>query len=139
VVLDTNVVLALWVFADSRYAEMLALITAGKLLPLTGQDCLGEFERVLRYPEFKLEEEARRRILADYSGRALLVDQSVTPCLALPLCRDPDDQKFLELARDGRADYLLTSDKALLALARRRSLAEQFRIMTPEGFLDRSG
>jgi len=49
----------------------------------------------------------------------------------LPACRDPDDQKFLELARACAADFLVTKDRALFELGRgnRRPLA--FRIVTP--------
>ena len=57
--------------------------------------------------------------------------------VALPRCKDRDDQKFLELARDGSADWLVTSDKALLKLARRRKLAHLFRILTPDQSLAR--
>ncbi len=49
----------------------------------------------------------------------------------LPVCRDPDDQKFLEAALNSRADFLLTKDRALLDLARRPL---PFRILTPERF-----
>jgi len=56
----------------------------------------------------------------------------------LPLCRDPDDQKFLEAALAARAEFLLTRDRALLELARRAGHAQRravpFRILTPEGF-----
>jgi predicted nucleic acid-binding protein len=38
----------------------------------------------------------------------------------LPVCSDKADQKFLELARDAGAEVLITKDKALLKLARRR-------------------
>jgi hypothetical protein len=51
---------------------------------------------------------------------------------ALPRCADRDDQKFLELARDSGADWLVTADKALLKLARRDRLRGLFRILTPE-------
>jgi predicted nucleic acid-binding protein len=50
----------------------------------------------------------------------------------LPRCTDCDDQKFLELARDSAADWLVTADKALLRLARRDRLRGLFRILTPE-------
>ena len=56
----------------------------------------------------------------------------------LPLCRDPDDQKFLEAALAARAEFLLTRDRALLELAPRAGHAQRralpFRILTPEGF-----
>jgi predicted nucleic acid-binding protein len=50
----------------------------------------------------------------------------------LPLCRDPDDQKFLELAASAKADCLVTRDRELLRLSRR--CAPWFRILPPEAF-----
>ncbi len=52
--------------------------------------------------------------------------------VALPVCKDPDDQKFLELAASCGADVLITKDKALLKLARRMKKLPLFRILTPE-------
>ncbi len=125
-------VLSLWVFADSRFASLQGFVRSGRLLALSSPDCLAEFERVLSYPEFKLEAEKQGRILADYAASVQLVAAAGLAVLDLPQCRDGDDQKFLELARDGRADYLVTSDKALLRLARHRRLSGRFRIVTPE-------
>ena len=50
-------------------------------------------------------------------------------CPNLPRCADPDDQIFLELAASVHADFLITRDKAVLALKRRVS---GFKILTPE-------
>jgi len=48
-------------------------------------------------------------------------------------CRDADDNKFLELAKDSNAEFLITGDKDLLSL---KTLAEyQNQIMTPGDFL----
>ena len=50
-----------------------------------------------------------------------------------PQCTDTDDQKFIELALDAGAQWLVTRDRALLKLARRaRSLG--LTIVTPERF-----
>ena len=46
-------------------------------------------------------------------------------------CRDPKDDKFLELAVSGRADYLVTGDLDLLVLDPFRGV----RILTPADFL----
>lgn len=132
-------VLSLWVFADSRFASLQGFVRSGRLIALSSSDCLAEFERVLSYPEFKLEEEKQGRILADYAASVQLVAAAGLAVLDLPQCRDGDDQKFLELARDGRADYLVTSDKALLKLARHRRLSGRFRIVTPECFMRELG
>ena len=136
IVFDTNVLLSLWVFADSRYASLLALIKSGRVTTLCNEDCLAEFERVLGYPEFGLSIESQQEKLLEYGGLVSMISKPV-PKLQFPLpqCRDDDDQKFLELARDGEADCLLTSDKALLALARHRKLPKHISILTPDAFL----
>jgi len=48
-------------------------------------------------------------------------------------CRDPDDNKFLELAKDANAEFLITGDQDLLSL---QTLAEyQNQIITAKDFL----
>ena len=49
-------------------------------------------------------------------------------------CRDPGDDKFLELAINGEADVIVTGDKDLLALNPFRGVA----IVTPAAYLTRS-
>ena len=131
-VLDTNVVLSLFVFADSRYAAMRRALEDGRWLALTDARCLGEFRRVLAYAMFALDAAAQEAAHAAYAALAHMPAVAPGEAAALPQCRDPDDQKFLELARDGGAQLLVTSDKALLKLARRRRLAHLFRILTPD-------
>lgn len=134
-VLDTNVLVSLFVFADSRFAPLRSAIEEGALIALTDERCLREFRRVLAYPLFSLDATAQETALAAYGTlveRVAAIPDAGPP---LPLCRDPDDQKFLELARNGNADWLVTSDKALLKLARRGRLRELFRILTPEAAL----
>lgn len=136
VVLDTNVLLSLFVFADSRLAPLRGRLEAGELIALTDARCLGEFRRVLAYPMFSLDDAAQRAAFESFARRAAIVAAAADP-VPLPECRDADDQKFLEVARDGRARWLVTSDKALLRLARRRKLAHLFDIITPDQALAR--
>ncbi len=135
VVLDTNVLLSLWVFADSRFASFRALVDCGDWLALTDEQCLAEFQRVLGYDQFKLTVERQAQVYADYSAIACTVEERTTFIKPLPRCSDRDDQKFLELARNAGADWLVTSDKALLKMARRDKLAGLFRIVTPDAVL----
>lgn len=139
VVLDTNVLLSLFVFADSRFAIFRNRIAAGRWIAFANEATLSEFRRVLGYPMFRLDAAAQDRSYADWL--AMLARPGAPPAYRVPLppCRDKDDQKFLELARDARADWLVTSDKALLALARRGKLARVFRILTPEAALSATG
>ena len=49
------------------------------------------------------------------------------------ICRDADDNKFLDLAKDSNAEFLMTGDQDLLSL---KTLAEyQNQIITPREFL----
>jgi putative PIN family toxin of toxin-antitoxin system len=133
VVLDTNVLVSLYVFANSRFAPLRRRIECGQWRAFTSEACLEEFRCVLNYPMFALDESRQKTALADYGASVTcLVVSPPTSAVALPRCSDRDDQKFLELARDTSADFLITADKALLRLARRDKLRGLFRILTPE-------
>ena len=54
----------------------------------------------------------------------------------ITVCRDAKDNKFLELALDGQADYLITGDADLLSLAKNPAPDWKFRIVTPTEFLE---
>lgn len=135
VVLDTNVLLSLFVFADSRYAPLRGRLESGTWQALADERGLAEFRRVLAYPMFSLDRAAQEAAHAAYAALIETVPLAVDP-QPLPRCKDPDDQKFLEVARDGGAQWLVTSDKALLKLARRQKLAHLFGIVTPERALE---
>jgi len=131
-VLDTNVWLDWLAFADPAVAPVREAVARGAARVFTDEACTAEFERVLAYPRGKrtLDAEARAKCLEGFRAVAVRApgDAGHAP-MRLPDCRDPDDQKFLELARGCGADLLVTRDKALLALARRRGLP--FGILTP--------
>ena len=135
VVLDTNVLVSLYVFSDSRYAPLRTAIEDGHWQALASAACLEEFTRVLNYPLFALPPEGQQQALAAYGRVATVITDAPAQPALLPRCKDRDDQKFLELARDGGAQCLITSDKALLMLARRQKLAHLFRILTPDAAL----
>lgn len=135
VVLDTNVLLSLWAFTDSRFAPLRARLDSGAWRALSREDCLAEFQRVLGYEQFAIAPERQAALYTDYAARVQVVPSPGPDALLLPRCQDRDDQKFLEVARDGQAQWLITSDKALLRLARRDKLKGLFRILTPDAAL----
>ncbi len=137
VVFDTNAVLSLWAFTDSRFAPLRAEVDAGRWLAITRPDCLAEFQRVLAYPQFEFDAERQAAAFLSYQASATLwYEPSAADAIVLPRCKDRDDQKFLELARDSGADWLVTSDKLLLRMARRDKLKGLFRILKPEVALE---
>lgn len=128
-VLDTNVVLDLFHFADPAALPILAAIEAGHAACFADAAALDELARVVAYPEFKLAAAAGMALVERYRARLTFVAPASAPLPALPRCRDPDDQKFLELAARIAADLLVSKDKALLRLKRRQGLG--FQIVTP--------
>lgn len=157
IVLDTNVCLDLFVFRDPRWAALLEALQHGRLEAVSRVDCRNEWLIVLRYEHLRLDEAARGRAAAEFDALIRCLDmptamatdisagvssgmaaESATDVLvtrpALPVCRDPDDQKFLEVARDANAQTLITKDKLLLKLARKTARAGLFEIVTPQAW-----
>ena len=137
VVLDTNVVLDCFVFRDPGIADLRASMLNGTAIAITNASCFEELERVLAYGQLDLAPEERPAVLAAYRANSTFYDGPAS-MERIPSCRDPDDQKFLELARDANADLLVTKDKALLELAVKRFGIRGFRIITPRMFTPES-
>jgi putative PIN family toxin of toxin-antitoxin system len=91
-------------------------------VPLSDQSVIDELSRILielGARKFQLLPAQVQEIVARYVSVAEAVPAIPATPGALPKCKDPDDQKFLELAQRGKADMLVTNDGALLGLARR--------------------
>jgi putative PIN family toxin of toxin-antitoxin system len=61
------------------------------------------------------------------------IKEFIEPKTEITECRDPKDNKFLELAIAGNAECIVTGDKDLLELNPFRNI----QIITPKEFLDR--
>lgn len=135
IVLDTNVWLDLLVFADPRATPLRAALDSGAVTAVVDAGCREEWQRVLGYPLLRLEPSRRDALVAAFDALAwtLPAESGVeVERVALPRCRDPDDQKFLELAQASGARWLLSRDRHLLSLARRCKREGLFEITTPE-------
>ena len=136
IVLDTNVCLDLFVFEDPRCSTLHAALLAGEVIGVTDDACRDEWLRVLRYPQLGLDDAAREAATARFDACLQLQATVAGGAWAHPpRCRDPDDQKFLELAVKSQARWLLTRDDHLLALARRTQRDGLFEILTPSAWM----
>jgi putative PIN family toxin of toxin-antitoxin system len=132
-VLDTNVLVSALLYSNSELAWLPEAWHDGSVLPLASEDVIGELERILLQlgrKKFTLESGAIGDILRRYLGYTERVLGAAPIEVWLPKCKDPDDQKFLELAYRGKADVLVTNDNALLGLARKTP----FEILNPVRF-----
>ena len=133
VILDTNVCLDLFVFRDPRWALLLAALKDGSIEAVTRDDCRNEWLSVLDYPHLPLDENSKAQAMAEFDALIACIAPQAQ-AVPLPICTDRDDQKFLELARDANAAWLVTKDKALLKLARKNARSGLFRIIRPEAW-----
>lgn len=131
IVIDTNVLLALWIFADDTVAPLRAALARGQLQPVRSLATDAELHEVLARPAlFTVPTERQAALLQAWEAQALVVPD---PAPVAIHCRDPLDQKFVELAVGSGAGWLVTRDKALLKL--RRKLGRLgCTVVTPEGF-----
>ncbi|CAA9407642.1 MAG: FIG00348512: hypothetical protein [uncultured Ramlibacter sp.] len=117
--LDTNIVLDTFLFADEAARPVLEGLASGRLRWLATPAMRIELERVLTYPKIvtrlAFRELAAADVLADFDRHAEVVE---TPPKAPLTCGDADDQKFIDLAV-ARGALLLSKDREVLALRKR--------------------
>jgi uncharacterized protein len=91
---------------------------------------LAELYDVLSRKQFRryINEEEIRRFLAALTREAQWIDINVQ----IVACRDPKDDKFLELAVSGHAEYIVTGDADLIVLHPFRGI----QILAPSAFLE---
>ena len=119
VVLDTNIVLDLWLYKDPATPALLAALENKAVQWLVTQVMRDELERVLAYTHI-----AQRLVFSQLSAPDILAQFDAHAHL-LPtapkcqfVCKDGDDQKFIDLAAQHQAQ-LISKDKAVLTMRNR--------------------
>jgi predicted nucleic acid-binding protein len=118
-VLDTNIVLDLLVFADPQARPVSEGLGAGSLRWIATPAMRDELARVLGYPKLAPRVAFHRggadAVLADFDRHVTVVE---APAKAPVTCGDPDDQKFIDLAVAHRC-ILLSKDFEVLRMRKR--------------------
>lgn len=115
-VIDTNILVRAMLKPEGSVGPVVDLLRAGRYVSLYSAATLNELIDVLSRP----------RMVHRYGLTAAEVDalctllirrgELVEPALNITVCRDPKDNKFLELAVAGRADVIVTCDEDLKVL-----------------------
>lgn len=134
-VLDTNVWLDWLVFDDAGVVPIRKAAEAGRLELYMDAACEEELARVLArgFAKRELDYKAQVTCIAQCRRISRRVEVRLTEAQrkGLPACRDADDQKLLELSLAAGAAFLVTKDRELLRLAKRRL---PFQVVTPAQF-----
>ena len=128
-VFDTNTLISHLLLPSSLPAQAVRKgLHQGQIL--VSDETMGELADVLVRPKFDryISIEDRQAFFRVF-GRVV---ENVHIIRSIQVCRDPKDNKFLELAVDGRATCIITGDQDLLILHPFNSIP----IITPQSYLE---
>ena len=111
VVVDTNVLIS-GVFFGGFPRKILRASVEGRIRACASLEILNEYQEIIR------EMVQRRQGNIDVSILNPLIQsmEIVEPTSKIEICRDPDDDKFINCARDAQAMYIVSGDKDLLVI-----------------------
>jgi len=97
---------------------------------LTSDDVTNEIVEVLSRPKFDkyISFSKRKEFLTEFYN----ISEEIQIIQSVKQCRDPKDDKFLELALNSEADFLITGDNDLLEI----KIFHRTHIVTPKEFLN---
>ncbi len=115
-VLDTNTLVSAFLW-DGNEAALVRKIEQGRAQLFISQEILEEFEEVLKRPRFNevmyKASTSPEEIVQKIASMAIMIIKSP---LSIAICRDKDDNKFLECAVSAKADYIISGDNDLLSI-----------------------
>ncbi|MFO8015881.1 MAG: putative toxin-antitoxin system toxin component, PIN family [Candidatus Woesearchaeota archaeon] len=127
VVLDANIVISAlgW---PGKPRSILESIIKKEIELVLSMKILSEISRVSDYPKLGFSKMQKERLIS----LLLEIAEMIEPKNRLNIVKDdPTDNKFIECAFEGKADYIITGDNHLLKLKEYKGI----RIVTPEEFI----
>jgi len=129
VVLDTSCYVASLLSVSGASAKIVELIINGKIFNFYTEEILTEVREVISRKKFNVTKEQQKYFIHLIQETSFLIKQLQT--YKVNKCRDPNDDKFLSLANQIDADFIITIDNDLLALR----TSNKTKIVAPNKFL----
>ena len=133
VVCDTNVIVRAIIKPTGSVGPVVTNWRQGRYTLLYSTETLAELARILFEDRITRRYHLRPTELQDFIALIARDGVMVEPQTEVTVCRDKDDNKFLALATEAKADFLVTADGDLLILKEFRGVE----IITPGAFLKR--
>ena len=127
-VIDTNV-LESGLFFGGKPRILLNMLLNNEVMSFVSDEIVAEYQEIFdrMLQEYKLQDNGIT--LSQIINKCTLV----APSRKIDVCRDPDDNKFLECAAEARCIYIVSGDKDLLSICQ----FEDIEIITVSEFFDR--
>lgn len=131
VTLDTNVLVSGTFWTGDSF-RILKQIDEGKLTCILSKDITKEYDRVIRSEEIIDKIDSKGLVLSKISQRIIRNSLVIDPKIKIDAIKeDASDNKVLECAVEGKADYIISQDNHLLIL----TAFEGIRIISPREFI----
>lgn len=128
IVIDTNVLIS-GVFFGGFPRKILTSIVSQKITACAKTEIINEYEEIIQEMIARKQGHIDKSILSPL----IKVMEIITPISHIEICRDPDDNKFLECAKDSHALYIVSGDKDLLVIQK----YENIQIVTAKDFCEK--
>lgn len=128
IVIDTNVLCSALFFGGSP-AVILKSVIRQENQAIVTDEILIEYHEIIN----RLKQKYGRQYDVKSASDFLAVVNHVNSKTKVEICRDPDDDKFLEAAIDGKAIYIVSGDQDLLSI----KTYQDVEIVTPKEFIER--
>lgn len=128
IVIDTNVLIS-GVFFGGFPRKILTSIVNQKIIACATTEIINEYEEIVQEMIDRKQGHINKSILSPL----IRVMEIINPISHIEVCRDPDDNKFLECAKDSNALYIVSGDKDLLVIKE----YENIQIVTAKDFYEK--
>jgi uncharacterized protein len=118
IIIDTNIHISALAFGGSIGSNLGLILSSNQIEVFTSEAIFRELESKLNSSKFekiskgKISQPEINEYLLEYNQETNFIE----PKIKVNICRDTDDNKFLELALEIQADYIITGDKDLLSI-----------------------
>ena len=131
-VLDTNVLVS-GTFWTGKSFEIIKLLELKGLGLILSKELIDEYNETINSEEIIDKIENKNLIVNEIIKKIISEAEIVEPSQKFEVVKgDPDDNKILECAVEGKADFIVSQDSHLLKLREFHGI----RIMSPEEFLE---
>ena len=128
IVVDTNVLIS-GIFFGGFPRRILISIIHKELTACATTEIINEYEEIVEEMIGRKQGHLNRTILAPL----IQIMEIIEPVSHIEVCRDRDDDKFLECAKDSHALYVVSGDKDLLVIEK----YENIQIVTAKDFCEK--
>lgn len=128
IVVDTNVIASAVFFGGKPY-QLLRYIMEGRVDVVASKEIVDEYEEIVLRLKQKYPSISTRIPIHDLLARFVIIRVSSD----IHVSRDPDDDKFISCAVDGKCIYIVSGDSDLLSIGNYGDIE----ILTVADFLNR--